>query len=206
MRIASSPKRRIAAGLLIAALLSIVGYEVSRRWVSHGPEALLERADDLSWLNSWIQAEPLYRQAEQQFVQRHQLSRALYARVSQMPAHSESSISFPEQIATLRADLDLPEAKDPETRLRILTILGMLEVNYDSGMARQTWSDVESLANRRHHYLQSVRAIGEQGIAAYLLGDMTTAKKDVVKAWTLSKVLDPGRSHPIREHVWSGSG
>ena len=45
MRIASSPKRRIAAGLLIAALLSIVGYEVFRRWVSHGPEALLERAD-----------------------------------------------------------------------------------------------------------------------------------------------------------------
>jgi hypothetical protein len=45
MRIASSPKRRIAAGLLIAALLSIVGYKVFRRWVSHGPEALLERAD-----------------------------------------------------------------------------------------------------------------------------------------------------------------
>jgi len=192
MRIASSPNLRIAAGLLLAALLSIVGYQVFRRWISYGPEALLERADDLSWLNSWIQAEPFYRQAEKEFVQRHQLSRALYARVSQMPAHSESSISVPKQIAVLRADLDLPEAKDPETRLRILTILGMLEVNYDSGMARQTWSEVESLANRRHHYLLGVRAIGEQGIAAYLLGDITTAKKDVVKAWTVSKALDPG--------------
>jgi tetratricopeptide (TPR) repeat protein len=192
MRIASSPNLRIAAGLLLAALLSIVGYQVFRRWISHGPEALLERADDLSWLNSWIQAEPFYRQAEKEFVQRHQLSRALYARVSQMPAHSESSISVPKQIAVLRADLDLPEAKDPETRLRILTILGMLEVNYDSGMARQTWSEVESLANRRHRYLLGVRAIGEQGIAAYLLGDITTAKKDVVKAWTVSKALDPG--------------
>ena len=192
MRIASSPNLRIAAGLLLAALLSIVGYQVFRRWISHGPEALLERADDLSWLNSWIQAEPLYRQAEKEFVQRHQLSRALYARVSQMPAHSESSISVPKQIAVLRADLDLPEAKDPETRLRILTILGMLEVNYDSGMARQTWSEVESLANQRHHYLQAVRAVGEQGIAAYLLGDITTAKKDVVKAWMVAKALDPG--------------
>jgi CHAT domain-containing protein len=192
MRIASSPNLRIAAGLLLAALLSIVGYQVFRRWISHGPEALLERADDLSWLNSWIQAEPFYRQAEKEFVQQHQLSKALYARVSQMPAHSESSISVPKQIAVLRADLDLPEAKDPETRLRILTILGMLEVNYDSGMARQTWSEVESLANRRHRYLLGVRAIGEQGIAAYLLGDITTAKKDVVKAWTVSKALDPG--------------
>ena len=64
MRIASSPTLRIAAGLLLAALLSIVGYQVFRRWISHGPEALLKRADDLSWLNSWIKAEPLYHQAE----------------------------------------------------------------------------------------------------------------------------------------------
>ena len=45
MRTASSPTLRIAAGLLLAALLSIVGFQVFRRWVSHGPEALLERAD-----------------------------------------------------------------------------------------------------------------------------------------------------------------
>ena len=49
MRIAFSPSLRIGAGLLLAALLSIVGYQVFRRWISHGPEALLERADDLSW-------------------------------------------------------------------------------------------------------------------------------------------------------------
>ncbi|MGC1421525.1 MAG: hypothetical protein WA354_19990 [Terracidiphilus sp.] len=139
MRIASSPALRIAAGLLLAALLSIVGYHVFRRWVSHGLEALLERADEMSWLNSWINAEPLYHQAELQFIKRHQSSKALCARVSQMPAHSESSISIPNQIALLRSDLDLPEGKDPETRLRILTILGMLEVNYVAGMARQTW-------------------------------------------------------------------
>jgi CHAT domain-containing protein len=192
MRIASSPNLRIAAGLLLAALLSIVGYQVFRRWISYGPEALLERADEMSWLNSWIDAEPLYHQAELGFVQNHQYSKALYARVSQMPAHSESSTSVPTQIALLRRDLELPEAKDPETRLRILTILGMLEVNYDSGMARQTWAEVESLANQQHHYLLGVRAIGEQGIAAYLLGDITTAKKDVVKAWTVAKALDPG--------------
>ena len=65
MRIASSPKRRIAAGLLIAALLSIVGYQVFRRWVSHGLEALLERADALlrfkSGLPAFLQSRPLNR-------------------------------------------------------------------------------------------------------------------------------------------------
>ena len=191
MRIASSPNARIAAGLLLAVLLSVVGYQVARRLNSHGPEALLKRADDLSWLNSWIQAEPLYRQAELEFTQRHQLSKALYARVSQMPAHSESSISIPAQIALLRSDLNLPEAKDPETRLRILTILGMLEANYDAAMARETWSEVESLAMQQHYYLLASRAIGEQGFAAFLLGDIATAKKDVVRAWTVAKVADP---------------
>ena len=146
----------------------------------------------MSWLNSWIGAEPLYRQAELQFTQRHQLSKALYARVSEMPAHSESSTTVPSQIALLRHDLALPEAQDPETRLRVLTILGMLEVNYDSGMARQTWAEVEALAIRQHHFLLASRAIGEQGIAAFLLGDIATAKKEVVKAWMVAKVADPG--------------
>ena len=191
MRIAS-PTFRIAAGLLLAVLLSVVGYQVFRQSSFYAPEALLQQADGMSWLNSWIESEPLYRQAEQEFTQRHQLSKALYARVSQMPAHSESSTSIPSQIAVLRQDLNLPEAKDPETRLRILTILGMFEVNYDSGMARETWAEVATLAKRQHHYLLAARAMGEQGAAAFLLGDLSTAKKNVVKAWTIAKVADPG--------------
>src|SRR5579871_968285 len=190
MRTAFSPSLRIGAGLLLAALLSVVGYQVFLR-TSSAPEVLLKRADDLSWLNSWIAADPFYRQAETEFLRRRDLSKALYARVSQVPAHSESSTTIPNQIAQLRRDLDLPEASDPETRLRILTILGMLETNYDAGMARDTWSQVESLAKRRHHYLLASRAIGEQGIAAFLLGDIATAKKNVVKAWTVAKVFDP---------------
>ncbi|MGB6133624.1 MAG: CHAT domain-containing tetratricopeptide repeat protein [Acidobacteriaceae bacterium] len=108
-----------------------------------------------------------------------------------MPAHSESSTTFPEQIAALRHDLTLPAARDQETRLRILTMLGMLEVNYDAGMARETWKQVEKLALHRHHYLLATRAIGEQGIAAFLLGDIATAKKDVLKAWMIAKIDDP---------------
>lgn len=191
MRIASSPAVRIIAGVLIAASLGAVGYRIVRRRNPHSPEALLERADKMSWINSWIAAAPLYRQAELQFMQKHQPSKALYARVSQIPAHSESTTTIPNQIAALRHDLLLPEAHDPETRLRILTILGMLEVNYDSEMARQTWEQVETLAMRQHHFLLASRAVGEQGIAAFLLGDIATAKKDVVRAWMVAKVADP---------------
>ena len=192
MRIAFSPTLRIATGLLLAVLLGVVGCQVLRWRNPASPEALLERADEMSWLNSWIAAEPLYRQAELQFTTRHQFSKALYARVSEMPAHSESSTSVSAQIAQLKRDLALPEAQEPETRLRILTILGMLEVNYDSGTAQKTWTEVETLALRQHHYLLASRANGEQGIAAFLLGDIATAKKKVVKAWMIAKVADPG--------------
>lgn len=191
MRIASSPAVRITAGVLVAASLGAVGYRTVRRRNPDSPETLLERADKMSWLNSWIAAAPLYRQAESQFIEEHQPSKALYARVSQMPAHSESTTTLPSQIATLRHDLTLPDAHDAEARLRILTILGMLETNYDAGMARDTWAQVETLATRQHHFLLASRAIGEQGIAAFLLGDIATAKKDVVRAWMVAKVADP---------------
>src|ERR1017187_1172862 len=191
MRIAVPPTLRIVTGLLLAVLLGVVGCQVLRWRNPASPEGLLARADEMSWLNSWIEAEPLYLQAEIQFTEKHQLSKALYARVSEMPAHSESSTSVPAQIALLTRDLALPEALEPETRLRVLTILGMLEVNYDSGMARKTWEEVETLALRQHHYWLASRAIGEQGIAAFLLGDIATAKKKVVRAWMIAKAADP---------------
>src|SRR5271165_5349505 len=101
MRIVFLPSFRIATGLLLVALLGVVGFLVLRWRNPVSPEAILARADEMSWLNSWIEAEPLYRRAELQFTQRHQLSKALYARVSELPAHSESSTSVPAQIAQL---------------------------------------------------------------------------------------------------------
>lgn len=96
MRVDSSFTLRIGSGLLLAVLLSVVGYQVVRRLYSHGPKVLLTRAEDPSWLNSWIQAEPLSRQAQQEFIPRHQLAKALYARVSPMGAHVQSANLIPD--------------------------------------------------------------------------------------------------------------
>jgi hypothetical protein len=57
MRIVS-PTFRIGFGLLLAVLLSVVGYQVFRRSSFYAPDALLQQADEMSWLNSWIEAEP----------------------------------------------------------------------------------------------------------------------------------------------------
>ncbi len=71
------------------------------------PDAQLEQADKAAWLNAWIPAEPLYKKAEASFLKTHELSKALYAHVSQIPAHMETG-NLQEQIWTLTQDLALP--------------------------------------------------------------------------------------------------
>jgi hypothetical protein len=63
------------------------------------------------------------------------------------------------------------------------------------------WSHSQSAHT---NYLLASRAMGEQGIAAFLRGDIATAKKNVVKAWGLAKRADPG-AH-IRYAIMYGVG
>jgi len=121
-------------------------------------QALLDHADTLAWGNRWADAQPLYNRAEQLFLSQHQLSKALYARVSQVPPDESKDIQA--TILALDQDLTRPEAADPETRLRILVIRGMLEINFDASDARSTWQQVADLARQRNHYELVTRAVG----------------------------------------------
>jgi hypothetical protein len=108
--------------------------------------------------------------------------------VSQVPARSETG-SISTQIAQLSKDLTLPAARDYQTRLRVLSVRGMLEVNYDAAMTSATYSAIETMALQRGHFLRAARARGEQGIADFLTGNIATAKKKVIYAWTVSKLF-----------------
>ena len=149
-------------------------------------DGLLYRADTLAWNNRWIEAKPLYQKASLLFTAQHRPSKALYAAVSVMPA--SESVSLYQSMLALAQDLSRPEAQDAETKLRIMTIRGMMEIDYDAAQAHATYKQVQALALRLHHYELATRAEGEQGISAFLAGDTDTAKKQVVEAWTLSKV------------------
>jgi tetratricopeptide (TPR) repeat protein len=172
-------------GLTTATLFS---YRIITRPQPGTSEAMLKAADEMAWLNDWEGAAPLYRLAEQSFVKQHKAAAALYARVSQIPAKSGSNLQ--ELILTLSQNLTLPEARqNPETRLRILTVRGIVETNYDAAMARSTWASVEQLARSQHHYLLASRASGEQGIAAFMLGDATSARNQVIRAAAVAKLF-----------------
>ncbi len=190
-------RRQLATSVSLIAI-ALAGLCLARfrtaRANDRDPDSLLSQADALSWNGNWIKAEPLYQHAELLFAQQHRASKALYAHVSQIPPNSESS-SLTATILQLTNDLARPEALDPETRLRILTIRGMLETDYDAASALSTWTQVAELARRRGHLQLALRATGERGIAAFILGDTREAKKDVLEAWTSAKILhDPAAS------------
>lgn len=92
VRQASSPNARIAAGLLIAVLLSVVGYQIVRRLNSHGPEAMLKRADDVSWLVDAVQIEPFYLSTEQKL---HLLSEVAQVMAASAPLFAAIKGSVP---------------------------------------------------------------------------------------------------------------
>ena len=187
-RLRSSTLRFLIIALGTAVVL-IAGILLHRYLRYEGtPEVLLQRADDLSWKNQWMDAAPIYARAERLFAKEDRPSQALYAHVSQFIPRAESE-EIPVLLLELQQDLALPAAQEPETRLRILVIQGMIETNYNAAMASKTWRQVQTLARQQHHYLLMTRAMGEQGIAAFLLGDIATAKKLVVRAWIVAKYL-----------------
>lgn len=189
--LSSKRARKILTGFIITIVLlgGAYFYAVTPHQSSaprDSADGLLDRADTLSWGNDWAEARPLYMKAEQLYRFQGKRSKALYARVSEIPP--DETVSVPANLLKLTEFLETPEAQDQETRLRILTIRGMLEVNYDASQARSTWMTVQVLALRLHHVQLASRAVGEQGIAAFILGDTETAKKQVVRAWSLSKL------------------
>ena len=202
-------RRSVSILVFVGALaVTVVAVKLYYRHVQHHASGkaqdLLDAADALSWNNRWADAAPLYGHAEKLFLAEGDKSKALYARVSQLIPGYESS-SLPGTMDKLIEDLSKPEAQDNETRLRILTVLGTIENNYDASMARSTWMQVAALARHQGHFLLASRAMGEEGIAAYILGDMSSAKRDVIAAWEVSKFFHDDAAH-IRYATLYGAG
>lgn len=105
MRIASSPTLRIATGLLLAVLLSVVGYQVVRRLNSHGPETLLKRADGSAWPDFEVQTSPFHIYEELGF---NLLPVAPHETPTSEPLHIAIRSSIPVAIRDPIADLRLP--------------------------------------------------------------------------------------------------
>ncbi|WP_188555333.1 CHAT domain-containing protein [Edaphobacter dinghuensis] len=191
MRVATKVYVILAAVCAISAAMLLHRYRITD---GSSAEDLLSAADRLAWNNDWMGATPIYHRAELLFLQEHRPSQALYAHVSQMIPRADWDPT-PSLLIELNQDLTLPAAQAAETRLRILTIEGMIETNYDAGIAEQTWEKVQDIAMRQGHYLLAMRAVGERGICEFFLGDLAGAKKLVLRAWIVAKYLHDPAAH-----------
>lgn len=192
--------RILKRSLLAISVLSIValGIVALNRILQPSPESaegLLNRADQMAWVNNWVGASLLFAKAEEIFRKRGDEKHALYAEVSEIPAQMESEGSLALLIARVNRLLSLPQARDPEVRLRILTIKGILELEYDAAMAKATWNEVEQLANQQHQWRLASRASGEQGILAFMLGNVSEATRRVKKAYGIARLFNDPAAH-----------
>jgi CHAT domain-containing protein len=182
----------LGAATLFGAV--IVGSGLVRRTPTDAATALLRQADTLSWNNQWIEAQPLYLAAEIRFKQENRQAEALYAHVSQYIPRAESEPMAP-LLQDLQNSLETPYGHVTATKIRILTIEGMIATNYDASMARSVWKQVEEMASQHQEYRLMMRAQGEQGIAAFLLGDLANAKRLVAHAWFAAKYFGDPAAH-----------
>ena len=132
------PRKKIAAvsvsgiaGLLIAYGIAVAPHPSLAP--AQSAQGLLDKADALSWTNRWALAQPVYAQAAGLFRQENLPAKVLYAEASELPADESTSVAT--KILRLNEALRSDAANDPATRLRVLTIKGMLETNYDAGQA-----------------------------------------------------------------------
>jgi CHAT domain-containing protein len=173
----------------IGALFIHIKHSSLRLKTPHRDE--LGYADDLAWNNRWIEASAIYQNLENQSRNEGNETVALYAHVSRFVFRAESEPVQP-LLRELEDDLKLPIATSPRLRLRLLVIEGMLATNYDAALAKQVWTKVQEEASSQQEYRLRMRAQGEIGIADFYLGNVSSAKQDVTRAWAAAKYLrDP---------------
>lgn len=157
---------------------------------SNDPRELLDEAEHLFWLYNPLEAQPLYKRAQQLFAAKGDTRNALYARISQIPAESGTT-NLAEQSQYLANELRTHGAKnDPYLRLRLLVVKGEIDLDLDALASRPVWQEVESLADSLGERELASRASGELGILAFLAGNGTEARQRVTKALLRAKIFN----------------
>ena len=163
--------RLISSGLCVAVVC--IG--------SHQPDprGLLKDADRIAWLKNWSKAEPLYADAERQFAAQGDRRDAIYAHVSKWRGEMKSLP--PDRVSSeISALLNDPIVKnDAALRLRCLVVKGDADMDINSNLAQQDWSEAKSLAEKLQYPDWVSRASGELGVIAFLHGDSATAMMSV---------------------------
>lgn len=175
--------RRIGyVSISFVSLIVLVASAVIAMPAQENPSELLKEADRLAWLKNWSKAEPLFARAEELFREQGDQRNALYAMVGKLRGQLPR---LPvEQTSNQLADLlDNPVVRnDALLRLRILTVKGDTDMDFDIDLAQRDWSDALALARSLGDRQWEARATGELGIIDFMQGNTTAAMLKVSTA------------------------
>ena len=142
---------------------------------------ILDRALKKADLNNWIDAEPLFRQAESE-ARRVGDRRALtLARLGVIRATAQQR-NLPQTSAELERDLGSDPFLRSDQRLRLfcLTIKATIDGEMQSSSARKDWEQVAQIAKELGDAKWQYRSTAGLGMAAFYSGDLATARKNII--------------------------
>lgn len=150
---------------------------------SDDPDALLKRALHFGDLYNWVDAGPLFAEAEQLYVARGDKRNALYAHLGRIRSTMEQ-LSLPEVSEELGNELESNSLLQSDQALRLfcLTVLGDVDGEIDAAPMRRDWEAALKLAHELGDKKLENRASGELGFALFLEGDMASARQKVASA------------------------
>lgn len=153
----------------------------------------LQEADRLAWLTDWYSAAPIYERAERSAIGAGDKRNALYARFGRLRGEMQTS-ALADLSEILARDLETPILKgDERLRLRLLTVKGDIDLEFDIDAAYNDWSEVQQLAQKLGEPGWENRARGELGMISFLKGNTGEAGRLVEGALnTAAKSGDVG--------------
>lgn len=142
----------------------------------------LEEADRLAWLTDWYTALPIYVDVENAANRAGNRRDAMYAKFGRLRAQMQT-LPLPDISEQIAVALDSPLAmRDPQLRLRGLTVKGDIDLEWDIQAAQRDWQAVRQLARELGDKGWENRANGELGIVAFLKGNTGEATTLVQQA------------------------
>src|SRR5271170_2877988 len=145
------------------------------------PKELLARALHLADLYNWDDAGPAFAEAERLFVGEGDQRNALYAKLGRIRSNIDrDQQTLPAVAAQLEEALedDPLLQNDKELRMFCFIVKGDIDTETNTGLMKQDWVQVQTLAKELGNAKWQYRALAQLGIAAFYDADLETARKD----------------------------
>lgn len=148
-----------------------------------GQSEALRKALAYADVYNWYEAGALFLEAERNAVSLGEAKTATYARIGLLRSTMEQRVldEVAEAVANELASNPLLQS-DPELRIFALQVKGDVDFELDASLAKQDWQEVLEVAQRSDNKKWIRRARGELGLAAFVEGDLLTARQQVATA------------------------